>query len=322
MNSTIDQLTNRLNKKIVWPLLSPLYIDTNPDYRDTIFLAGTEKSGTTWISDIINFNKAYRYIFEPFWAEQVSECQHFRPQQYLRPNDNNPVYLEAAQAIFSGRIRSKWTDKYHKRFVANKRLIKDIRANLFLKWIKTHFPEIPMVLLLRHPCAVARSHLRRTHLDRGLDNFLAQKDLVEDFLLPVKAEMLQTEDKFDRLIFRWCIQNYIPLKQFKPDEIQVVFYEHFCETPESEIDRMFAFLGLSYDERIYSYLRKPSAVSRQESAIISGGDLINSWRKDISQAQVERAIEILSLFGLDKIYTEASLPHPDGLLAVMQASSI
>ena len=322
MNKRMSQLTRRLNKQIIWPLISPMYLDYNPDYRNTIFLAGTEKSGTTWISDIINYNNAYRYIFEPFWADQVSECYNFKPQQYLRPDDDDPYYLETARAILSGQLRNKWADKYHRRFIANKRLVKDIRANLFLKWIKFHFSEIPIVFLLRHPCAVARSHMRRTHLERDLENFLNQDELMADFLAPFKEEIFKAEDKFDRLIFRWCIQNYVPLKQFRPGEMQVVFYEHFCETPESEIDAMFSFLGLSYDERVYKFLRKPSAVSREESAIISGGDLVNDWRKDISQAQIRRAVEILNMFGLDKLYNEASMPYPEGLYDVMEATFV
>jgi len=309
ISKRIGNIKRRANRKIFGPLISPFYIDYRPDYRNSILLAGTEKSGTTWVSDIINYKREYRYIFEPFWPAKVDICKGFRPRQYLRPANQDSYFIETAKTILSGRIRNNWTDKYHRRFIANKRLIKDIRANLFLKWILNHFPEIPIILLLRHPCAVARSHLRRAHPQPDLKAFLAQEELMEDFLNPFREEIEAAQTTFEKLVFRWCIENYVPLKQFKKGEIHLAFYENFCEKPEFEIDRLFSFLGKSYDEAVFTSLRKPSPVSREESAIISGGSLIDSWREQITDEQIQRAVEILSLFGLERIYSQDSMPN-------------
>ena len=309
MNQRLDRLGRRLNKRVIRPLVGPLYLDLNAEYRNTVFLAGTEKSGTTWISDIINYNHEYRYIFEPFWSAKVPACKGFKQYQYLRPDNDDRYFVEAARKILSGAIRNRWTDRYHRRFIVHQRLIKDIRANLFLKWMHTHFAEVPIILLLRHPCAVARSHLRRTHLSHSLDAFLAQEDLVDDYLHPFLERMQAAQTDFEKLIFRWCIETYVPLKQFKKGQVHLTFYEHFCEHPESEIDGLFSFLGRSYDNAVYRQLRKPSPVARGESAIISGGSLINGWREQITDEQIWRAVEILDLFGLDGIYSYDSMPN-------------
>ena len=160
MSSRLSERGHRVVRKVVWPLVSPLYVDCNRDYRNTVFLAGTERSGTTWVSDIINYKREYRYIFEPFRPAKVDICRDFAPRQYIRPENDDHRFVQAAEAILSGRIRNGWTDKYHRRFVSSKRLVKDVRANLFLKWIHCHFPNMPIILLLRHPCAVARTHRR------------------------------------------------------------------------------------------------------------------------------------------------------------------
>lgn len=303
----------------MWPLISPFYIDYPPDYRNTIFLAGTEKSGTTWVSDIINYNNRYRYIFEPFWADKVDICRNFKPRLYIRPDNNDNYFITTAEFILSGRIRNRWTDRYHKKFLAKKRLIKDIRANLFLKWIHHHFPEIPIILLLRHPCAVARSHLRRTHLQQDLTEFLNQEELMNDFLNPFKEEIKKAQTKFEKIIFRWCIENYVPLRQFQPGDIHVAFYENFCEIPRTEIDGVMSYLGVKYDNQIFERLREPSPVSRKDSAIILGASLIDFWRKDITHNQLEKAIKILALFGMDKIYSTDSMPNIDGPYEIMRS---
>jgi hypothetical protein len=318
---TLDTIKSfaRQSKKMIQPLYSQLYLDYKTDYRNSIFLAGTGRSGTTWISDIINFKSEYRYIFEPFYPAEVDVCQKFEEIQYLRPNDQTPYFLKTAQHILSGKIRNKWIDQYHRSFISDKRLIKDIRANLLLRWIHENFSEIPIILLFRHPCAVAKSHLRGKNWSADPGLFLNQTALVEDYLAPFVPEIKAAQTDFERHIFRWCIQNYVPLKQFKPGQIHVAFYENFCEQPVEEIKRLFTFLDKVYDEAVLTKLKKPSPVTRLDSKIVTGGSLIDGWREKITAEQTDRAIEILSLFGLDKIYTPASLPRPEGVNEVMGA---
>jgi hypothetical protein len=311
-------------------LHSRFYVDLNRDYKNSILLAGSARSGTTWVSDIINYNNEYRYMFEPFHPGKVRICNGFEPKQYLRPEDRREETLIPARTILSGGIRTEWTDFLNHRFVSWRRLIKDIRANLMLGWIHANFPGMPMILLLRHPCAVASSklHLRRRRKSpqprgwkQNLDDFLSQSDLVEDFLKPFEEEMRSTRDDFERDIFSWCVENYVPLKQLGPGEMHVLFYEILCEDPNAELGRLGTFLGRNFDDGVFEMIYRPSRLSRPKSAIFSGESLVADWRKHVTDAQLERAVEILRLFGLDKIYSEAPLPNTSGALALMGSSS-
>jgi hypothetical protein len=309
---------------------STLHVDPNCDYKNSIFLAGSGRSGTTWVSDIINYNNEYRYMFEPFNPSQVRICKGFRRKQYLRPEDRREEFLRPARIILSGDLRSNWIDHLDEGFISWRRLIKDIRANLMLGWIRANFPGMPMILLLRHPCAVASSKtrlrrireptLRRRWMPR-LNDFLSQRDLVEDFLEPFVEEMRSARDDFERDIFSWCVENYVPLKQFRPGEMHLTFYERLCEDPNDELGRLGTFLGRSFDNSVFERVNRPSKLSRPKSAIVSGESLVADWRKHVTDAQLERAVEILGLFGLDKIYSEEVLPNISGALSLMWANS-
>ena len=179
-----------------------------------------------------------------------------------------------------------------------------------------------MVLLLRHPCAIAHSQLKLSSWAWNADpeQFLAQEELMEDFLEPFRQIMENLQTDFEKHILLVCIENYVPLKQFKRDEIHLAFYENFCVEPEHEIDRLFSFLGKSYDERVFDQLRRPSLVSRKGSAIVSGGSLVDSWRKRVTEEQVRDAFKILSAFGLDRIYAQDSMPNVDNAYGMMMTS--
>ena len=297
---------------------SEFYVDLNRDYRNSVFLAGSGRSRTTWASAIINYKNEYRCVFEPFHSSKVEICKEFGHRQYLRPEDRRERFLCPARIILSGGLRSRWPDYLQRRFVSGRRLIKEVRANLMLGWIRVNFAEMPIVFVLRHPCAVANS---RTHLRRrwtpSLDDFLSQKELVEDFLEPFVGEMRSAKTDFERHVFSWCIENYVPLKQLGRGEIHLIFYENLCEDPEGEVKRLFAFLGKDFDESVLQKMKNPSLFSRPGSAVLSGEGLVGGWRKHVTDAQLERAVEILGLFGLEKVYSEEPMPDPNGALTLM-----
>lgn len=295
-------------------LSSQLIFDVG-DYQQTVILAGTGRSGTTWVEEIINSRNDFRIMFEPFHQKKVDLVGAWNYRQYLRCNDRNDKFLKPATSILRGDIKNEWIDRFNRRVFSRKRLIKDIRAQLILKWIKHNFPEIPIILLLRHPCAVANSKLK-LGWDTHLHDFLVQDELMDDFLNPFKKELENAKNLFDKHIFMWCIENYVPLKQFNEGEILVVFYEDLCIEPQKEIERMFSFIGEKFSSRILEKSTKPSALAQKDSAIVSGNDLISSWRKSISDDQIERAFEILNIFGLQAIYDKSNLPLLSGTKAL------
>jgi hypothetical protein len=299
-------------------------LDYNGDYRKSVFLAGTARSGTTWVSSILNYDNRYRDMFEPFHSHYVRPHSfRFVYPLYLRPDNKLGNYLRPARRILTGQIQHWWIDHNNRKLLVDRRLIKEIRANLWLKWLKVNFPALPIILLFRHPCAIADSRLTLEWPTR-LQQFLAQCDLMEDHLEKYRDIMTTAKTPFERHIVVWCLQYYVPLRQFAPGEIHLAFYENFLAKAEEEIGRLFAFLGQKFDDRIFDILAKPSGTTRPDSAVRGEkrSGLIDSWRKRIDQADVKRALEILSMFGLDRIYCEDPLPDFRAAEAILAQTAI
>lgn len=304
-----------LNPKVfVSKLKGKIFIDLG-NYENTVFLAGTGRSGTTWIQNVINHEATYRIMFEPFHSKKIELLKAWNFRQYLRSNDRNPVFLKPASVILRGQIKDPWIDQLNNKILVNKRLIKDIRTNLILYWIKHNFPQIPIIFLLRHPCAIAASKLK-LGWEAHLEEFLSQDELIDDFLSPYKSEIAKVKDPFEKFIFSWCVENYVPLKQFRPGEMLVVFYEDFYLHPGRNIGAINNFLPitLKFDTKSFSpeVLNNPSSTSRKDSAVYSQANPIDHWRKDINDQQIKRAVEILDMFGLHQIYDDGNLPLVNG----------
>ena len=285
------------------------FIDHDPDHRKAVFVAGMGRSGTTWLAELINYRNEYRFVFEPFDPLRVALASGFLDHQYLRESDDRHAYLAPARAIVGGYVRDPFADKHNRKLFCSRRIVKEVHANLFLRWLYRHFSGMPLVLIVRNPYAVAASRLTSEE-DIDLDEaFLSQQQLVDDFLHPFVDVMRACSTPFERQIVAWCVENGVPLAQFQSPELCVVSYEQLCVDPESALRSVFAHIGRPYDARVLRHIPRPSNTTLSPEKL--SGDwqagprrMIEGWRDLLSPAQIRRGDEIIAAFGLTHLYAE------------------
>ncbi len=287
---------------------APLYLDLKNDVKSTVFMAGTGRSGTTWLTTVLNYDNSYRYIHEPFHPMRVKEINHIINGQYLKEDNLDEKYYKPFKDIIEGRIRGSWVDRYNRKFFPKKRLIKAVRANMVVSWLHTNFPDLPIIFTMRHPLAVTNSKMTRNWPPR-YEMYLEQQDLIDDYLLPFIDEIRSAKTDFEKHIFSWCIENYVPLKQLRKSDVHFLFYEQMFSNPDGEVKRLFGYLEMDYTDKVFENVRKPSPTSRKDSAVMEGKDALSGWKGKFDEREIKRAVEILEVFGLDKIYCEKREPQ-------------
>lgn len=328
-----DRIRNGISERVVTAgrkaqrLLPRPIFDNEGDYRRSVLLVGSGRSGTSWVPDVLNHDNHFRYIYEPFHSKHVPLARHWLPRQYVRPDDEDRERLTLAQTIFSGKIRNAYADAYNRCVFVKQRLIKDTRLQLALKWVRNNFPAMPIIFLMRHPCAVAHSRIQLERNSALEGQFFVQPNLMEDHLEPFRDAMKSARDEFERHLFIWCIENYVPFKQLAPSDVHFVFYEHVCTDPKGELERLRAYLGLKFDERALERVSRPSVQARKfhgggTSAIVTGASLVEAWRKYVSPERMRRAMEILAMFGLDTMYGSGSMPNPGASFGQLARPSV
>jgi hypothetical protein len=300
------------------------YVDLNRDPSATVLLCGSGRSGTTWLVGVANYDNHYRLMMEPFFRAHVPAVAAFRRRQYLRPSNTDPAYLVPATSIFSGAIRDGFIDQLNRRVICSTRIVKDVRCTLMLGWLRARFPRMPIVLVLRHPCAVAYSRAK-LGWDDIREDYLGQPELMTDYLAPFAKAIRAAKSDFERHVFDWCVENYVPFRQFAQGGLHLAFYENFCVDPAQELDRLFAFFGRPYNARIFSMLTRSTASAftagrARSSAVISEESLTESWRGQLSRVQIDRAYEIVASFGLERIYGRA-WPDMPGAIATFSGAA-
>lgn len=299
----LDRATAYIRRK----LFSSFYLELNHDPKNTILLAGSARSGTSWLAELINYRYKYRYMFEPFHAEKVEQASVFLNKRYLPPDNDKNRFTVPLENILTGRVANPWIDQYNRSYFPKKRLIKTVRSNLLLPWINQYFSQIPKVFVVRHPLAVAVSR-ERMGWDSYIDLYLDDQQIVNDLLNPYKSRIEAVEDPFEKQVILWCVENWYPLARMNPDSLSVIYYENICLDPRKQIPHLFDMIDEPFDERVFSKVREPSALSTKESAIKTGENLIKSWQGSVSDEQIESAWKWIERFNLSHLYQKNGFP--------------
>ncbi len=292
-------------------------IDIDYSNKSTIFLAGMGRSGTTWLSELINHKQNYRDIFEPFLPYKVEISSAFKYLQYLNPNYEDKILTNSAKNILSGNFKSDWTDVNNNHIITFKRMIKDIRANLMLKWLSNIRPGMPILLIIRHPLAVIDSYkslgwgIEAGGKTSDFDRITEQKYLLQDFpLVRNNLKYIDTNDYISQLLYLWCVLYHVPLMQLSKTDYKIVFYEDLLMHPEETLSNIFLYIGQRFDGiKILDKIQKPSITNyRNTDFNINPIENIQKWKKSFTENELNNYQEIIKRFELDFLYDNDGFP--------------
>ena len=190
--------------------------------------------------------------------------------------------------------------------IAHRRLVKEIRANMMLGALHENFPEMRIVWLVRHPCAVAESALRMGWRDH-LGDMLAQPDLVSDHLEPMVGWLTDLRDPFERRIAQWSIEQLVPLRQLAPGQVHLMFYEDLVLYPEAEGGRLLAFMGETWDQEAARVVGRPSRLARPDG-LSRTANPASGWKNRVSEDSYRAALRIVARMGLERLYDSDGMP--------------
>lgn len=307
---------------------------------DTILIAGSPRSGTTWLMELLERIPSYRHIFEPLNPNEFPESlqKGFQSRTYLPPDTYWPEGENYLLRTFTGRTRSL-TNKHSSinspqsfflSIMTNKLIVKEVRANRLLPWIAKRFPLKAIIFIIRHPCAVIYSQLKTgytayhnsnppyTDITPSLENILAEASTIDGLENNVLNKLKRLETQEELLAATWCLDNYVPLFAPQP-HLSTVIYEKIFTKPEKEIPDIFSMLGIKrIPHSVLKQVKKPSKETQRADLnnLRSGQEQLIKWKKYLSEKQITRILKVVSDFGLD-FYTKETEPDYDRFCQVI-----
>ena len=293
------------------------------DNKKPILLAGSHRSGTTWVGKIISSSRSVGYLMEPF------NKSHPRPGlvdsefdnwfQYVN-HENGPLYYEqikrmlkfqydlgaGVSAIRSGKDFLKLVRDYYRcmqfRHSNARPLIKEPTAIFMAPWLAENF-DSDVIILIRHPAAFISS-LKILQWRHPFAQFLQQPALMRDYLSPFEKEITQyaivEQSLIDQAILLWKIVHHtIRLHQQKYKEWVYLRHEDISLDPMKGFEKLFLRLGIDIDEGVRKCIVKyssninpvdsttPDLLPQREKAVKRNSQAnIYNWKKRLTENEI------------------------------------
>jgi hypothetical protein len=275
-------------------------------FENAIILAGSGRSGTTWLGNIIAGDDI-RILFEPFDERHVPELKGLGLRPYFDPGKEYSDWRPLIEKVLSGELKNPWIDQDAGRFNperdSGRILIKEIRANGMLAWISRNY-GCKIAYLLRHPCSVIASRIQ-LKWDTHVEEYLEQDDFIKEYCPGLEKISREAKTAAQRHALMWCLENIVPLRQLSEYHWITCKFEELAANPEWEAERILALLGLEFDEARKKAVHEPSRTSWGENPKRALG----AWREQLSEKEKEEIGRILNFFGIETYNLLEEAPH-------------
>lgn len=281
-------------------------------------VVGTGRSGTTWLMEVLGSDPRTLPVFEPLhgWRTPASELTSIGGFHALDRHAHHPELEAYLRRVFQGRMLNRWTvrDASVRQILGAERAVaKMIRMCAAVGWFEATFPSIPVVAVVRHPCAVVASMARAEGRWELPPTFLREYARAA---LGVDADELIGDDGDDDLVryaTLWAIDNAALLRNSSPERTLIVGFEELLAAPRVQLERVAAHLGLDLDLDRIDLTRASSTTGR--AGQVPGADQLGRWRNRLDDRHIARTLDIARQAGAVGI-TDDPMPDFDTMRAV------
>jgi len=246
-------------------------------YNKHIIIAGSARSGTSWLSEIIGLQFRYRLLFEPEHEYQTQEG-HFICDKFITSYNINVEQEDYFRKIFSNEIDNDWIAQVSNRklkihlwpIIPKKYVIKFVRCNLSAHFMSSYF-NIPLLFILRNPYnVIASQHRVKFNWLYNLNHFQYQKQIEEvlNSKYDFQWKAIKNYSDIELLTLRWCIENKVVFDLNPTDKLPFVIIKY--EELKADIN-LFYDLCKTYDIKPLSNIEKvytrPSSKTHPKSKI-------------------------------------------------------
>ena len=254
--------------------------------------------------DATDENDSYRDRFakaleEAFWSHSLQFINRPEfPKMILR----NPAWRVANYALRAWRKAGlgerpsfripRWIFRKDPRGVDL--VVKSVVSNLRLAWIRRHFPEFRLVLIIRHPCGYLSSWMRGA-AHHGWTGF-GERSRLDGTILPFPrpehekyAKVYESGGHFERELIYWIIANETPFLELAGDPaFKAVIYEELCAQPEKVVREVYEHSGIPFDEQTRRFVEASTARHLPDfHGVFKNPKIVaNRWRGELTPEHI------------------------------------
>lgn len=328
-----------VSKHLVKRTVDALFNRHDPAGGD-IALFCTRRCGSTWLVELLTTQPGAKMMGAPIYrAYDIPSYREMLPDIEYGDYTDDPIRktvslsreqerrykafvarLLRGEVVVNGPWRA-WEPSYPRRSDHLVLQLTNQKSQILL--YEREFP-VRILYQLRHPVPNALSIINRGWRVKARA-FLDDAEYRERYLSPALVDhaerILDNGSELEKHVLDWCLENRVPLIHLEDHpHWTILTYEQMVVDPPGMIERLTKGLDLPEPQRISAKLEEPSRSTLSESRKLIESDasrrkLIERWRGEVSQTEVDNVAACLEAFGVTAYQADEILPSGEFLEA-------
>ncbi|MCS4086110.1 hypothetical protein GGQ10_000909 [Salinibacter ruber] len=277
---------------------------------EKIVIAGTARSGTTWLAQILSTVPGYPVIWEPLHRHTAPTAAEsgIEWHEYVSENDksNKTKYIDGI-----------WNGEHLSTEIVSRVLLRPLEYLRFRGFIiKTvnglgvtpyvsQKDKTKLVILVRHPCSVVSSKIEKGGWENLRIN--GENPYPKYFLdkYPKIGEIYESIDSIEeRLALDWAASYTVPFFELEKGEAYFLFYEKLISKVGHELNSLFSYLNINdkYLSKAVESANLASPTTEPNSTLRRGRDQLRKWSDKLTLDQIDRITNVVCQTRVGELY--------------------
>jgi hypothetical protein len=257
-------------------------------FNSAIYIAGAARSGTSWVGQIFNSSPSVRFKFQPLFAyefkNQVNEDSSSTDFQNLLEG----MYKTDGDFLLQkDKIEAGAYPKFSKSD-ENILVFKENRYQSFIEPMMRKLPNLALLAVIRHPCAVMNSWRNNSK------EFPSGCDIRTEWRFG-NCKNQGNEDYFGYYKWKEIAHMYLDLKDKYPERTYVLRYEDLVQNPIDMTYEIFDFFNIPLTHQTKDFLTASTTTSQESYySVYKTADVTEKWKTDLDPYIAEEILADLS----------------------------
>ncbi|MEQ9064808.1 MAG: sulfotransferase [Vicingaceae bacterium] len=248
-------------------------------FKKIIDINGVPRSGTSWLSQIIDSCEDVRFKFQPLFSDSFKNALNLSSSrneiiEYFETLYNfEDDYLDNIK-LKRQNIYPIFRDKAGSPSILSS---KHVTHHYLLPYLLKTISEYNVIIIIRNPCAVLSSFKHYP------SDFNHNWDFKDEWEFAPKRGKFRPENYFGFNKWKEFAKLSIELKKIFSNRVYLVKYEELMKNPDSETEKIFNFYGMRLGDQTRKFINSSIQINKSDPLSVYKSDRdVNKWKADFN----------------------------------------
>jgi hypothetical protein len=247
-------------------------------YKAVISIHGAPRSGTSWLGQIFDSSPNVRYKFQPLFSYAFKDRINLQStkEEFMKFLDE----LYNKQDPFLDQLDKKEDGRYPIFKIKEENppilVMKMVRYHYLIPHLISNVPNIKIIGIVRHPCAVLNSWRKAPR------EFLNEWNFNEEWMFAQSKNKFRPEEYYGYHRWKELTMLFLELEKHQNKSFKLVKYEDLVRNTEIEVNNIFDFCGIDIHHQTEEFLYQSTHIHQSdEYSVYKGNKNIRDWEKEL-----------------------------------------